>query len=70
MTIPHDKLLTLSRTGSRGMLRIIKQSLKVGVDYQGKVSQLRWSPARVTDFTAIQQHLPKSNRYGIQQRPS
>jgi group II intron reverse transcriptase/maturase len=39
MTIPHDKLLTLirERVVDSSMLRIIKQSLKVGVDYQGKV---------------------------------
>ena len=38
-TIPHDKLLILiqERVMDGSMLRIIKQSLKVGVEYQGQV---------------------------------
>jgi len=38
-TIPHDKLLTLirERVVDGSMLHIISQSLKVGVEYQGKV---------------------------------
>jgi len=38
-TIPHDKLLVLlkERVVDGSMLRIVKQSLKVGVAYQGKV---------------------------------
>lgn len=38
-TIPHDKLLVLirQRVSDSSMLRIIKQSLKVGVEYQGQV---------------------------------
>jgi group II intron reverse transcriptase/maturase len=39
-TIPHDKLLTLigQRVADGSMLRIIKQSLKVGELYQGQVT--------------------------------
>ena len=42
-TIPHDKLLVLvrERVTDGGMLRIIKQSLKVGVTYQGRVERTR-----------------------------
>lgn len=38
-TIPHDKLLTLirQRVVDGSMLRLIKQSLKVGVAYQGRI---------------------------------
>lgn len=38
-TIPHDKLLVLirQRVTDGSMLRIIKQSLKVGVEYQGQI---------------------------------
>ena len=38
-TIPHDKLLKLigQRVVDGSMLRLIKQSLKVGVVYQGQV---------------------------------
>lgn len=38
-TIPHDKLLTLirQRVVDGSMLRLIKQSLKVGVAYQGQI---------------------------------
>ena len=38
-TIPHDKLLRLIRQGvvDGSMLRLIKQSLKVGVSYQGRI---------------------------------
>jgi group II intron reverse transcriptase/maturase len=38
-TIPHDKLLTLirQRVVDGSMLRLIKQSLKVGVTYQGRI---------------------------------
>ncbi len=38
-TIPHDKLLVLirQRVVDGSMLRIIRQSLKVGVEYQGRV---------------------------------
>ena len=39
-TIPHNKLLTLigQRVADGSMLRIIKQSLKVGELYQGQVT--------------------------------
>ena len=42
-TIPHDKLLVLirQRVVDGSMLRIIKQSLKVGVEYQGQVEPTR-----------------------------
>jgi group II intron reverse transcriptase/maturase len=42
-TIPHDKLLVLirQRVVDGSMLRIIKQSLKVGVEYQGQVESTR-----------------------------
>jgi RNA-directed DNA polymerase len=42
-TIPHDKLLTLirQRVVDGSMLRMIKQSLKVGVAYQGQVEPTR-----------------------------
>ena len=42
-TIPHDKLLTLirQRVVDGSMLRIINQSLKVGVAYQGQVMATR-----------------------------
>ena len=42
-TIPHDKLLVLirQRVVDGSMLRIIKQSLKVGVEYQGHVEPTR-----------------------------
>jgi group II intron reverse transcriptase/maturase len=38
-TIPHDKLMTLIklRVVDGSMLRLIKQSLKVGVSYQGQI---------------------------------
>jgi group II intron reverse transcriptase/maturase len=38
-TIPHDKLITLirKRVVDGSMLRLIKQSLKVGVAYQGRI---------------------------------
>jgi len=62
MTIPHDKLLTLIRE------RVVDSSMPhYQAEPQGRGDyQERWShggsPARVTDFTAIQQHLPKSTR--------
>jgi group II intron reverse transcriptase/maturase len=42
-TIPHDKLLTLirQRVVDGSMLRLIKQSLKVGVVYRGQVEATR-----------------------------
>jgi RNA-directed DNA polymerase len=42
-TIPHDKLLRLirSRVVDGSMRRMIKPSLKVGVDYQGRVEPTR-----------------------------
>ena len=42
-TIPHDKLLMLirQRVVDGSMLRMIKQSLKVGVEYQGQVEPTR-----------------------------
>jgi len=42
-TIPHDKLLVLirQRVVDGSMLRIIKQSLKVGVEYRGQVEPTR-----------------------------
>ncbi len=42
-TIPHDKLLVLirQRVVDGSMLRIIKQSLTVGVEYQGQVEPTR-----------------------------
>lgn len=42
-TIPHDKLLTLirQRVVDGSMLRLIKQSLKVGVAYQGRIEPTR-----------------------------
>lgn len=42
-SIPHDKLLVLirQRVVDGSMLRIIKQSLKVGVEYQGQVEPTR-----------------------------
>jgi Reverse transcriptase (RNA-dependent DNA polymerase) len=42
-TIPHDKLLTFirQRVVDGSMLRMIKQSLKVGVAYQGQVEPTR-----------------------------
>jgi retron-type reverse transcriptase len=40
-TIPHDKLLMLirQRVVDGSMLRLIKQSLKVGVSYRGQVEE-------------------------------
>jgi group II intron reverse transcriptase/maturase len=42
-TIPHDKLLVLirQRVVDGSMLRLIKQSLKVGVEYRGQVEPTR-----------------------------
>jgi len=42
-TIPHDKLMILikQRVVDGSMLRLIKQSLKVGVAYQGKIEPTR-----------------------------
>jgi len=56
-TIPHDKLLVLirQRVVDGSMLRIIKHSLKVGVEYQGQVE-----PTRV----GVPQGSPISPLYG------
>ena len=43
-TIPHDKLIILikQRVVDGSMLRLIKQSLTVGIAYEGRWSQRRW----------------------------
>ena len=56
-TIPHKNLMILikERVADGSMLRIIKQSLKVGVEYQGTVEPTTFlGTTRITYLTALQ----------------
>ena len=69
-TIPHDKLIILikQRVVDGSMLRLIKQSLTVGIAHEGKVEPTTVGvPQGSPDLAALQQHLPELAGPGVAQ---